>query len=116
AAEYPARPVRIVVPWVAGGGTDILARVLVPKLTPALGQQIIIDNHPGANGIVGSEVAAKATPDGHTLVIEAVEHVINASTYAKLPYDTLKDFAPVGLVASHSLVLVVPASYPAKSV
>ena len=116
AAEYPSRPVRIVVPWVAGGGTDILARVIAPRLAAGLGQQIVIDNRPGANGIVGAEVAAKATPDGHTLVLHAVEHVINGSTYAKLPYDTLRDISPVGLVASHSLVLVVLASSPAKSV
>ena len=114
--EYPSRPVRIVVPWVAGGGTDIVARILVPRLTNALGQQVLVDNRPGANGIVGSEVAAKATPDGHTVVLQAVEHVVNASTYAKLPYDTIKDFTPIGLVASHSLVLIVPASSPAKSV
>lgn len=116
AADYPTRPVRIIVPWVAGGGTDILARVLVPKLTTALGQQIVIDNRPGANGIVGSEVAAKATPDGYTLVLEAVEHIVNATTYAKLPYDTMRDFTPIGLVASHSLVLIVPASSPSRSV
>src|SRR5688572_14972856 len=115
-SDYPSRPVRIVVPWVAGGGTDIVARILVPKLTAALGQQILVDNRPGANGIVGSEVAAKATPDGHTVVLQAVEHVVNASTYAKLPYDTIKDFTPIGLVASHSLVLIVPAASPAKSV
>ena len=114
--DYPSRPLRIIVPWVAGGGTDIVARIFTPKLTDALGQQVIIDNRPGANGIVGSEIAAKATPDGYTLILEAVEHVINASTYAKLPYDTIKDFAPVGLVAAHSLVLIVPPSLPAKSV
>ena len=114
--QYPSRPVRIIVPWVAGGGTDIVARILTPKLTDALGQQVLIDNRPGANGILGSDIAAKATADGYTLVLEAVEHVINASTYAKLPYDTIKDFAPVGLVAGHSLVLIVSPSSPANSV
>lgn len=114
--EYPSRPLRVIVPWVVGGGTDIVARVITPKLTEALGQQILIDNRPGANGIVGSEIAARAMPDGYTMVLEAVEHVINASTYAKLPYDTIKDFAPVGLVAAHSLVLIVPPSFPASSV
>ena len=114
--DYPLRPLRIIVPWVAGGGTDIVARIFTPKLTDSLGQHVIIDNRPGANGIVGSEIAAKATPDGYTLILEAVEHVINASTYARLPYDTIKDFAPVGLVAAHSLVLIVPPSLPAKSV
>ena len=114
--DYPSRPLRVIVPWVVGGGTDIVARIVTPKLTEALGQQILIDNRPGANGIVGSEIAARATPDGYTMVLEAVEHVINASTYAKLPYDTIKDFAPVGLVAAHSLVLIVPPSFPASSV
>lgn len=116
APEYPVRPVRIIVPWVTGGGTDMIARILAPRLMNELGQQVLIDNRPGANGIVGSDVAARATPDGHTLVLQAVEHVINASTYSRLPYDTIKDFVPIGLVASHSLVLVVPANSPAKSV
>jgi tripartite-type tricarboxylate transporter receptor subunit TctC len=115
-AQYPTRPVRIIVPWVAGGGTDIVARIFIPKLSEALGQQIVVDNRPGANGILGSDIAAKATPDGYTLVVEAVEHVINASTYAKLPYDTIRDFAPIALVAGHSLVLIVSPSFPASSV
>ena len=114
--DYPSRPLRVIVPWVASGGTDIVARIITPKLSEALGQQVIIDNRPGANGIVGSEIAARATPDGYTMILEAVEHVINASTYAKLPYDTVKDFAPVGLVAAHSLVLIVPPPFPARSV
>lgn len=115
-SDYPSRPLRIIVPWVAGGGTDIVARIINPKLIDGLGQQVLIDNRPGANGIVGSEIAARATPDGYTMILEAVEHVINASTYAKLPYDTVKDFAPVGLVAGHSLVLIVSPSLPARSV
>ena len=114
--DYPSRPLRVIVPWVVGGGTDIVARIITPKLTEALGQQVLIDNRPGANGIIGSEIAARATPDRYTMILEAVEHVINASTYAKLPYDTMKDFAPVGLVAAHSLVLIVPPSLPASSV
>lgn len=113
--DYPSRPLRMIVPWVAGGGTDIVARIISPKLTENLGQQIIVDNRPGVNGILGSSVAAKATPDGYTMILEAVEHVINASTYVKLPYDTMKDFAPVGLVAGHSLVLVVNPSSPART-
>lgn len=114
--DFPSRPLRVIVPWVAGGGTDIIARIIAPKLTDALSQQVLIDNRPGANGIVGSEIAARATPDGYTMILQAVEHVINASTYARLPYDTIKDFAPVGLVAGHSLVLIVPPSLSAKSV
>jgi len=115
-SHYPSRPVRIIVPWVAGGGTDIVARIFTPRLGDELGQQVVIDNRPGANGIVGSDIAAKATPDGYTLALEAVEHVINASTRTRLPYDTIKDFAPIGLVAGHSLVLIVPPSSPARSV
>jgi tripartite-type tricarboxylate transporter receptor subunit TctC len=114
-SDYPTRPLRMIVPWVAGGGTDIVARIISPKLTESLSQQIIIDNRPGVNGIIGSNVAAKATPDGYTMILEAVEHVINASTYAKLPYDTIKDFRPVGLVAGHSLVAVVSPSFPSRT-
>jgi tripartite-type tricarboxylate transporter receptor subunit TctC len=113
--DYPSRPLRLIVPWVAGGGTDIVARIISPKLAEGLGQQIIIDNRPGVNGILGSNVAAKATPDGHTMILEAVEHVINASTYVRLPYDTIRDFAPVALVAGHSLVLVVNPSFPGRT-
>jgi len=113
---YPTKPIRLIVPWVAGGGTDIVARIMVPGLSEGFGQQVVIDNRPGANGIIGSDLAAKAAPDGHTMILEAVEHVINASTYAQLPYDTVKDFAPVGMVATHSLVLIVVPSFPAKTV
>ena len=111
--DYPTRPLRIVVPWVAGGGTDIVARILAPKLIDTFGQQVVIDNRPGANGIIGAEVAAKAAPDGHTMVLHAVEHVVNASMQPKLPYDTLKDIAAVSLIATHALVLIVPPAHPA---
>ena len=114
-ADYPTRPLRLIVPWVAGGGTDIVARILAPKLIDALGQQVVIDTRPGANGIIGAEVAAKAAPDGHTLVLHAVEHFINGSVQAKLPYDTVKDIAPVSLIAAHALVLIVQPSFPAAS-
>lgn len=115
AQGYPTKPIRLIVPWVAGGGTDIVARIIAPKFAENLGQQVVIDNRPGANGIIGSDIASKALPDGYTMILEAVEHVINASTYARLPYDTVKDFAPVGLAATHSLVLIVAPSFPAKS-
>lgn len=115
AADYPSRPLRLIVPWVAGGGTDIVARILAPKMIDALGQQVVIDNRPGANGIIGAEVAAKAAPDGHNMVLHAVEHFINGSVQSRLNYDTVKDFAPVSLIAAHALVLIVQPSYPAGS-
>ena len=114
--DYPNKPIRMIVPWVAGGGTDIVARIIAAKLGDGLGQQVLVDNRPGANGIIGADMAAKATPDGYTVVLHAVEHFINASTYSKLPYDTVKDIAPIGMVASHSLVLIVAPGFPAKSV
>src|SRR5689334_5779971 len=95
AADYPSRPLRVIVPWVAGGGTDIVARILAPKMIDAFGQQVVIDNRPGANGIIGAEVAAKAAPDGHSMVLHTVEHFINGSVQTKLPYNTVGDIAPV---------------------
>jgi tripartite-type tricarboxylate transporter receptor subunit TctC len=115
AADYPTRPLRLIVPWVAGGGTDIVARILAPKMIDALGQQVVIDNRPGANGVIGAEVAAKAAPDGHNMVLHAVEHFINGSVQSRLNYDTVKDIAPVSLIAAHALVLIVQPSYPASS-
>jgi tripartite-type tricarboxylate transporter receptor subunit TctC len=115
AADYPTRPLRLIVPWVAGGGTDIVARILAPKMIDALGQQVVIDNRPGANGIIGAEVAARAAPDGHSMVLHAVEHFINGSVQARLNYDTVKDIAPVSLIAAHALVLIVQPSYPVSS-
>jgi len=114
-ADYPMRPMRLIVPWVAGGGTDIVARILAPKMIDALGQQVVIDNRPGANGIIGAEVAARAAPDGHNMVLHAVEHFINGSVQRKLSYDTVRDIAPVSLIAAHALVLIVQPAYPAAS-
>lgn len=116
AQDYPTKPIRLIVPWVAGGGTDIVARIITLKLAENLGQPIVIDNRPGANGIIGAEIAAKAPPDGYTLVLHAVEHFINASVYTKLPYDTVKDIAPVTMVATHYLVLIISPTAPTKSV
>ena len=114
--DYPAKPIRLIVPWVAGGGTDIVARIITQRLAENLGQPIVIDNRPGANGIIGAEIAAKAPADGYTMVLHAVEHFINASVYGKLPYDTVKDIAPVTMVATHYLVLIVSPAAPTKSV
>jgi len=113
--EYPSRPIRMIVPWVAGGGTDIVARVIAAKLGEDLGQQVVVDNRAGANGIVGAELAARSAPDGYTLVLHAVEHVINASTYSKLPYDTLKDFTAIANMVNFPLLLVVHPSLPVKN-
>jgi len=114
--NYPAKPIRLIVPWVGGGGTDIVTRIIAQKFSTNIAQQVVVDNRPGANGIIGAEIAAKATPDGYTIILHSVEHVINAGVYEKLPYDTIKSFAPLTLVGTHYLILVVNPSSPTKSV
>jgi len=116
AQSYPNRPVRLVVPFPAGGPADALGRVLADQLNKTWGQPVIIENRGGAGGNLGAEVVARAAPDGYTLLLNASSHVINASLYEKLPYDPIKDFTPVSEVASYMLVLVVHPSVPAKSV
>ncbi len=117
AQGYPSKPVRMVVPFPPGGTTDILARAVGQKLSEAWGQQVVIDNRPGAGGNIGTDIVAKAPADGYTLLMGTVgTHAINASLYAKLPFDPIKDFAPVALVASVPNVLVVNATIPATSV
>lgn len=116
AERYPNKPIRLIVPWVAGGGTDIVARIVAQKLSENVNQPVVVDNRPGGNGIIGADLAAKAIPDGHTMVLHAIEHIINATTHSRLPYDTLKDFSAVTQVGTQSLVLVVSPSMPAKSV
>lgn len=116
AAPFPTRPVRVVVPTGAGAITDILARILSEKLSPALGQQIVIDNRTGAGGIIGTEIVAKAPPDGHTLLFAFPSHALNPSFYPSLPYDTINDFAPITIVSYVTSVLFVNSSFPAKSV
>ena len=116
-APYPTKPIRIVVPFPAGGTTDILARAVAQKLTETLGQSVVVDNRPGAGGNIGAELVAKSPPDGYTLLMGTVgTHAINASLYAKMPYDHVKDFVPVILVAGVPNVLVVNPSVPANSV
>jgi len=114
--DYPAKPVRVVVPIAAGGGTDIVGRMIAQKLTQAFGQQFIVDNRPGAGGIIGSDAVAKAAPDGYTVLVTPTSHAINPSIYAKLPYDTVKDFAPVALLVSATTVFVVHPSLPARTI
>jgi tripartite-type tricarboxylate transporter receptor subunit TctC len=117
AQVYPSRPVTLVVPFPAGGGVDAMARITAERLTVALGQQVIIDNRGGAAGVIGTRAAAKAVPDGYTLVMSTSGTTsINPSLYINPGYDPLKDFAPIGLVASTPIVVVAHPSFPAKSV
>jgi tripartite-type tricarboxylate transporter receptor subunit TctC len=117
-ATYPSRPVRVIVPFTAGGTTDIFARLVAEKLSQSLGQQFIIDNRGGAGGNIGTDAVAKADPDGYTLVMGTVgTHAINASLYAKMPYDPLSDFAPVAYVAGvPNLMVVSPKKVKAATV
>ena len=117
AQAYPSKPVRLIVPYPAGGPIDVIARLLGQKLTENLGQQVIIDNRGGANGIIGVEIAARAAPDGYTFLMGSTStHSINPRLYSKLPYDAVKDFAPVSLLATRPYILVLHPSVPAKSV
>jgi tripartite-type tricarboxylate transporter receptor subunit TctC len=116
AQPFPSKPIRWVVPSSAGGGNDYLARLIGPRITENWGQQVLVDLRPGAAGIVGSEIVARAPPDGHTLLIVATGYSLNPSLYANLPYDTLNDFARVNLLAFSPNVLVVHPSLPVKSV
>jgi tripartite-type tricarboxylate transporter receptor subunit TctC len=113
---FPTRPIRIVVGFTPGGQPDITARAIAVKLTETLGQQVIVDNRPGAGGTVGTRIVADATPDGHTLLSVSASHAISPAVYAKLPYDTLRDFAGVTQTAATSYMLVVPVSLPVKTV
>jgi len=114
---YPNRPVRMVIPWPAGGITDVIARGVNLQLTEALGQQIIIDNRPGAGGTIGAALVAKANPDGYTVLMHDVaSHCISATLYTGLPYDNLKDFEPIALVAGSPMVLVVHPSLNVRTV
>jgi tripartite-type tricarboxylate transporter receptor subunit TctC len=115
-AGYPSKSVRIIVPFAAGGGTDILARLVGQKLNEVLGQSVVVDNRAGAGGTIGTELAARAPADGYTLVMVNAGHVINPGLYKSLTYDTINSFAPVSLVGTASYLLVVHPSLPAKSV
>src|SRR5690606_6779384 len=114
--DYPSKPVRIVVPFAPGGGTDVIARHLAAGLSEATAQQFIVDNRAGANGIIGTEIVSRAAPDGYTLLLVSSPHSISPSLRAKLPYDTLQDFAPISMVASSPYVLVAHPSLPVRNV
>lgn len=113
--DYPSRPIRLVIPFAAGGTADTVGRIVSDRLAAGLGQPVVLDNRPGANTIVGSEIVAKATPDGHTLVVVAAGFAVNPSIVKKLPYDSARDFAPVGLVGRGPYLLIVHPSVPAKT-
>ena len=116
-SDYPNRPVRIVVPQAAGSGVDLTARVVAQKLTDAWGQQFIVENRPGANGIIGLEAGAKAKPDGYTLSLGVPSSLtMNPYVYKSLPYDTLRDFAPITQTATNTFGLVINPALPVKSV
>jgi len=113
---FPAKAIRIISPFAAGGGNDTILRILAPKLTESLRQQIIIDTRAGANGVIGTDIAAKSAPDGYTLVLIPSGHTVNATLNSKLPYDSIRDFTTVTLVGTSPLVLAVHPSVPARNV
>jgi tripartite-type tricarboxylate transporter receptor subunit TctC len=115
-AQYPVRPIRLIVPFPPGGGTDTMARVIGPKLSEALGQQIVPENRGGAGANIGAEIAAKSAPDGYTLMLATITNAIGATLYTKLNYDLVRDFAPITRLATTPHILVVHPSVPVKSV
>ncbi|MGZ5092722.1 MAG: Bug family tripartite tricarboxylate transporter substrate binding protein [Burkholderiales bacterium] len=116
AQQYPARPLRIVVPFAAGGASDVVARLLAQKLTESLGQPVIVDNRPGAGANIGIGIAAKAPPDGYTLLVSSSAFTVNPTLYSKIPYDPYKDFQPLTCVGSSPNILAVHPAFAAKSV
>ncbi len=117
AEPYPNKPIRLIVPYAAGGGTDVMARAFAQRLASALSVQIVVENRTGAGGNIAASAVAKAAPDGYTLFFGAAGPLaVNPALYDKLPFDPVKDFAPIGLVGSMALFLTVPASMPVKSV
>jgi tripartite-type tricarboxylate transporter receptor subunit TctC len=116
AQAYPNRPIRFIIPYAVGGGTDILGRLVAQRLTERLGQQVLVDNRPGAGSIIGSELLVKSSPDGYTIMTANIAHGANPYLHKKLPYDPIKDFVPVTLMAVLPSLLVVHPSVPPRSV
>jgi tripartite-type tricarboxylate transporter receptor subunit TctC len=114
--DFPAKPVRILVPLAPGGGNDAIARMVGARLQERLGQPIVVDNRPGAGGVVGTEIAARAAPDGYTMIVVNNSHVIMSELYPKLSFDPLRDFTPVSLAASSPLMVVVHPSLPVNNI
>src|SRR5471032_1593770 len=116
AAGYPDKPVKVMVPFAAGGPTDVMARLIAQKLSESLKQQFFVENHPGAGGNIGMMQVARSTPDGYTILVASSSYTVNPSLYAKNPYDPFKDFAPITLAAASPNILVVHPDIPAKTV
>ncbi|HWI14928.1 MAG TPA: tripartite tricarboxylate transporter substrate binding protein, partial [Burkholderiales bacterium] len=116
AQAYPSRPIRLIIPFSAGGAADVPGRILAQRLTETLGQQVVVDNRPGAGSTIGAEAAAKAPPDGYTLFMISNTHFVSAALYKKLAYDSLNDYTPISQITSAPNVLVIHPSLPAKSV
>lgn len=115
AQSYPSKPVRLIVPYAAGGSSDIIARLYGQRLSETLGQNFVVDNRPGAGGMVGTDILAKSPPDGYSLILQDMPHTINPAVYGKVPYDPLRDFTPLTLVARAPQWLFVNPSVPAKT-
>lgn len=113
---YPAKPMRVIVPSGAGGSVDTLARLVAQKMSASLGQQAVVENRSGSGGVIGTEIAARSAPDGYTLLMAYGSHVVNPTLYPKLPYDTVKDFAPITQVAVQPLLVNVHPALPVKSI
>jgi tripartite-type tricarboxylate transporter receptor subunit TctC len=116
AQQYPTRPIRFIAPYVAGGGVDFVARVVAAKLSEHIGQQVIVENRPGGGTNIGSELVARAAPDGYTLLIGGVPNTVNAIFFKKLPYDVVKDFAPISQMTTAPNILAVHPSLPVRTV
>jgi tripartite-type tricarboxylate transporter receptor subunit TctC len=117
AADYPARPIRMIVPYAPGGASDFFARIVAERLSAAWGQQVVVDNRAGAGGNIGSDIVAKANPDGYTMLLgTSGSNAVNPSLYSKMPYDAKRDLALIAMVASTANILVVRSAHPAKSV
>jgi tripartite-type tricarboxylate transporter receptor subunit TctC len=116
AQAWPVKPIRMIVPFAPGGGTDIQARLFGAKLSPALGQTVLVENRPGGGGNIGAELVAKAPPDGYTVLFQSASLAVNQTLYTKLNYSAVRDLAPVMLVSSTPLILVVHPTVPVKSV
>ena len=113
---FPVKPVRLIVPFPPGGAVDVIGRIVAVPLGERLGQQVVVDNRGGANAIIGTELAAKSVPDGHTILIVPAGHAITPLVTRKLPYETLNDFAPIGLIGNGAYVLVINPNIPAKTI